>query len=387
MTFGNPFDYSTVSPGEERMRLWHMEKKPDIALKLNDIKRDKNAELGRQVREICRQRPNDYQAVVNLCREAEEAEATLEKLLQEGIDAEAERVKTAFVNIVLNHPGESDPTEELRHRIRGSPDSAASSLSYCSPVLMETLFWEGMDQLPNAHRKRMELDFPHRVEALLDFHCIAFHADIEVLKELYNEDIVENKDKRKEVLKRHGEKMEHLMATSAEKMRKDWADAKERLRSMSPQISLASSNGLTGVNDSVSPRPTNDGKGGMRRHAHMTDPPTILKATERKPKTAHSPPLRGILKTAPAASGLGNIPAGSFAGVESAFLDDTSDEGESFFLKEMIMEAGTIEPEVGATFLGPEIVEATPNHRRYSSTSQTLCWEQHPGLLAMPRHV
>ncbi|KAF7350345.1 hypothetical protein MVEN_01339200 [Mycena venus] len=199
------------NPGQERLRLWTREKKPEIEHEFKEMKRDIDAALGQRVRDILRQTPSDHYGNMNSFQAAEEAEVA--RLLREGVEAEAARMKAVFMHAALNHPGEPDPTEEVRERIKSDPQAENT---YCSPILMETLLWEGQADLSNTHRKRLELDFPDRVEALLDFHCIAFHADVNVLKEFCDEDMNGKKRNRKEFLANHRGKMETLMAKAEE---------------------------------------------------------------------------------------------------------------------------------------------------------------------------
>ncbi|KAF8189779.1 hypothetical protein K438DRAFT_931035 [Mycena galopus ATCC 62051] len=196
------------------------------------MQRDINAKLGQGVRELLGQTPYDHRALMNLYQEAEEEQAELQMLLREGFEAEAAQLKTSFMHAALNHPDElwfQDPTEEVRERIKSDPQTKSSE-SYCSPVLVETLLWEGMEGLPNTHRRKLELDFPDRVEALLDFHCIAFHADVNVLKELYDDDVLSRKADKVEVLARHQAKMNRLMVSFAKDMNERWAEQTERMR-------------------------------------------------------------------------------------------------------------------------------------------------------------
>jgi hypothetical protein len=247
---------------------------------------------------------------------------------------------------------------------------------------METLLWEGTNELPNTHRKKLELDFPARVEALLEFHCIAFHSDVDVLKELYDEDVLGNKEKKREILGRHRAKMEALMASFAGDMTKQWDEEKERLRLKATQNSAAKSP-VWGANDwMINQLPVPDSRvDGGRRRAHMTDPPTIFGAAAERPKTAQSLPLRGILKkTSAPASGVPNRPP-SFnktVAVESLTFDDDDEEYEaeipcSFFLGEII-DGGKIgeESKPNRQYLEPEIVVDSPNHRQpYASSSRS----------------
>jgi len=103
-TFESALYYA--NPGQERQRLWCKEQKPEIELKFKDMKRDINADLGQKVREILRQTPNDHRAIMDACQRVEEAEDNLARLLNEGVEAEAARLKTAFMHSALNHPGE-----------------------------------------------------------------------------------------------------------------------------------------------------------------------------------------------------------------------------------------------------------------------------------------
>jgi len=83
--------------GEERLRLWYMEKQPEIALKFAEMRRDNNAALGQRIRDALRRRPDDHQTVLALCRRAEEEEFALANLLNEGVEAEAARLQTAYM--------------------------------------------------------------------------------------------------------------------------------------------------------------------------------------------------------------------------------------------------------------------------------------------------
>jgi len=267
----------------------------------------------------------------------------------------------------------------VRERIKGTPDTATAP--YCSPVLVETLFWEGLDHLPNAHRKTMELDFPDRVDALLDFHCIAFHADINVLKELYDEDVLGNRGKKKEILDRHRTKMEAVMATFAADMKSRWEEETERLRSRSARSSGADcqtpSDWMIGVSP---PTGSRGGAGGVpvTKRAHMADPPTILGSAERQPKKANTLPLRGILKNRSASSSMaandGSASSSRYSEpeFESPIVETGADEDDflgSFVLGELI--SGTEEDlDIGEPYLGPEIVLASQSYPRYTQTAE-----------------
>ncbi|KAJ6590712.1 hypothetical protein DFH09DRAFT_1140102 [Mycena vulgaris] len=370
----DPFELAAyhTNPGEERLRLWKIEKRTEIELKVKEMRRDRNAQLGQKIRDVLRQRPDDHHAVVKLCRVAEEEEAALESILNEGVQAEAERLSELYMHAALSHQGEPNPSEQIRERLSGIPDSTPP---YCSPVLMETLLWEGIEYMPNTHRRKLELDFPARVEALLDFHCIAFHADVSVLKELYDEDVLDNKEKRREILNRHRTKMEGVMAEFAEDMKQSWAGERDRMRSKpvhSPPSGFPLSQGDIDWMMSASV-PT-------KRRAHMTDPPTILPAAEQNPKAALALPTRGILKKVPAGSSdvRSTNPAwfnwDSETAVESTTFDEEGEYPGSFFRDDLIV--GNDEPEyleTGTRYLGPEIVVASSSHRdrQYTSASQS----------------
>ncbi|KAJ7752466.1 hypothetical protein DFH07DRAFT_522045 [Mycena maculata] len=342
---------------EERLRLWYMEKKPEFDLKLSDMKRDCNAALGQRIRDVLRQRPDDHQAVRALCRMAEAEEVALEQALKEGVEVEAQNLRAALLTSALDHLGEPDPTTEVRERIK---DNIATT-AYCSPVLAETLFWEGMHHLPNTHRKRMELDFPDRVDALLDFHCIAFHADVNVLKELYDEDLLEDVGKKTEILARHRAKMEAVMVMFAEDMKSRWAEETERLRSKRASAEWQ------GANDWIlgaSP----PAKSGMRKRAHIMDPPNILGSAERGAKRAQTLPLRGILKNKSV-----NAP------VAPEGLEEEEFPG-SFFLNEIIDGEDMKEPEHHAPYPRDEIVLASHSRPQFPSASQSHYEIFHPSI-------
>ncbi|KAJ7028004.1 hypothetical protein C8F04DRAFT_1120728 [Mycena alexandri] len=340
------------NPGEERLRLWRMEQEPQITLKFKEMQRDINARFGRKIRESLSQAPHDHQTVLQLWQEAEEEETQAGTLLHEGVEAQAAIVKADYLHAALSHPGEADPEAEIRQRIM---DSSAPGNTYCSPVLMNTLFWAGMNELPNTHRKRLELDFPERVDALLDFHCIAFHADIDVMKELYDDGVPS--EKRKEVLAAHQVKMQLQMVDLAEKMHISWVEEKDRQRQRSAQSPAASSTWV-GTGDWIaSPPAPSDG---VRRRAHINDPPTILGAAEqKKSSTASSQPLHGILKKmSTATSGLGDM--------ASTFEDDTGLAGS--FAGPYLLDEATANRELGEYQMS-DVVEEPPIHRRWASTS------------------
>ncbi|KAJ7487841.1 hypothetical protein FB451DRAFT_1225653 [Mycena latifolia] len=393
------FPAYNASPGEERLRLWNIEKKPEIERRFKEMQREINAGLGQKIRNIVSRTPYDHNAVITLCKEAEEAEADIKRALNEGVEAEAKRLLEEYTLAALSHPGEpvsvlesvatfadspflrriQDPSHIIRARLKSSPESQATS-PYCSPVLMETLLHEGTEHMPNTHRKRLELDFPARVEALLDFHCIAFHADIDVLKELYNEDILDNKEKRKDILDKHRSKMEELMATFAGEMHRSWAEEKERQRMRSahgPNVLIQGTRGDWADDASF---PTNSSAAGVRKRAHMADPPTNNGAAARKPKTAPAPPIRGILKKPTAgASGVRNMDSVPFsrnkeARIETPTFDEGFDsEGEapgSFFLQDLIVR-NDVPQEFQNKYQGDEIVEVTPKRRQWTSASQS----------------
>ncbi|KAJ7096642.1 hypothetical protein B0H15DRAFT_825873 [Mycena belliarum] len=349
------FEYArhNANPGKERLRLWNIEKKPEIEGRLKEMKRDSNALLGEKIKQALLHRPDDLYTVLKLCREAEEADADLESLVNESEEAEAERLLEVYRHAALTHPGEPDPSAIIRDRLKGSPDAGSS---YCSPVLMDTLLREGSNRMPNTHRKRLELDFPTRVEALLDFHCIAFHADINVMKELYDEDV--DKDKRQDILDKHRSKMEELMVRFSKEIGDSWAEEKERLRLRSAQ---AESVDLPRARDSydwsgLAPPPIdNSNAGGARKRVHMEDPPTVLGAPARRAKIAQPALLRGILKKPSV-----GVPDLGFD------EDDDDDPAISFFQEHLIRvipeESAPLETE--NTYTGPEIVAALPAQPR-----------------------
>ncbi|KAF7350357.1 hypothetical protein MVEN_01340400 [Mycena venus] len=365
------------NPGQERLRLWTKEKKPEIEQKFKEMKRDINAELGQRVRDILRRTPYDHYAIMNACQAAQEEEAEVARLLSEGVEAETVRMKTVFMHAALNHPGESDPTEEVRERIKSDPQAENA---YCSPILVETLLWEGQADLPNTHRRRLELDFPDRVEALLEFHCIAFHADVNILKELYDDDM-NGKENRKEVLANHRAKMEALMASYAEEMSEGWAKEKERLHSAAAaQSPLAQPPARWETNDWMTSQPSppnNAAAAGAQRRAHMTNPPTILgAAAEQRRKTAQSMPLRGILKNASAGASAGGVPSrgatsNQTVAVESLTFDEGDDDDAdfpgSFFRGQMIVG----DTNTNRQYLEPDIAVNSPGHQQYASTSRS----------------
>ncbi|KAJ7336188.1 hypothetical protein DFH08DRAFT_965085 [Mycena albidolilacea] len=364
--------YANLNPGEERLRLWRKEKEPEIQLKFKDIQRDINAELGQRVRELLRRRPYDYNhAIMSLYQAAEEKEKELESFLKEGLKAEEARLKEAFIFAAFNHPHEPDPTKEVRERIEKDPGTESP---YCSPVLVETLLWEGMDGLPNTHRKRLELDFPARVEALLEFHCVAFHADISVLKELYDEDVLGTKEKKQEALARHRAKMEALMVTMAEEMKERWIQQTEYLHMRAAQSPPDESPARWETHDwllSQSSPPSNPIPS-ARRHARIADSPTIFGGTPgQRSNAAHSLPLRGILRNASAPAGA--VPSHDTVPVDSlrSDEDDMGDVPSSFFLGEMISGGDANEERSlnGRGQYADEIVVDSSRYRQYPSTS------------------
>ncbi|KAF7349346.1 hypothetical protein MSAN_01724200 [Mycena sanguinolenta] len=371
-TFESALYYA--NPGEERLRLWRKEKTPEIELKFKDMQRDINADLGARVREILHRPTYDHSVVLNLCKSAEEEEKELSRLLHEGVEAEAARLKTSFMHAALNHPDASirDPTQEVRDRISGDPQAENR---YCSPVLVETLLWEGMDELPNTHRQRLELDFPDRVEALLDFHCIAFHADVNVLKEFYDEDVLRKKENKHAVLARHQAKMHALMVTFAREMNERWAEQKGRLQMKAaqgpptePPVQREANDGMIGIIGRLPP-PQNPVACGRRR-AHITDdPPTILEAVNQS-KPAQALPPRGILKNASSGarasvaknSGTGPFNESRTVAIESLTFDDgdesDTDFPDSFFLDKIITgESAEEELKGSGQYLRPEVAD------------------------------
>ncbi|KAJ7637258.1 hypothetical protein DFH06DRAFT_653011 [Mycena polygramma] len=352
-TYESDFQYASQSAAERR-RLWDMEKKPELDRKFEDLKRDNNADLGQRVRNILRETPHDHLAVLRLCAEAEDTENRLASMLYEGVEAEGQRLTSDFVQIVLNHPGERDPNDQIREGIAREPTEAP----YCSPVLMESLFWEGTEELPNTHRKRVELDFPARVEALLDFHCVAFHADVDVMKKLYDEDLLSDKTKTQEVLSYHRTQMETLMDTFAGEMKKCWTEENQRIRSRASQSPLSQSPA------GHFPPSNSEAGGGRRRSVHMADSPTVLEPAGQRPRPAHSIPLRGILKK-PVRGVPNQSPVSPFqetVAVDSLTFEDEIDEAGPFFLDEMIVEEAVRDLEPKTRHLGPEIT-ATGNSR------------------------
>ncbi|KAJ6608299.1 hypothetical protein B0H10DRAFT_2068353 [Mycena sp. CBHHK59/15] len=283
---------------ERRLRPWYMEKKLELGIQFDNMKREINARLGQELREALRQNPNDHQAVVKLCRAADTEEVKLGRALREGLQEEANRRQEELLSFALIHPNQSASLalEEILARISRDPQAASP---YCSPVLLETLFHEGSDHLPNAHRKWMELDFPQRIESLLDFHCIAFHTDVDVLKKIYNDEIISDKEKRKEVLRKHKAEMEKKMRGFSKEMKQSWTEEKERLRlqreqSLGPRFSEWQGDWMDRA--AVSRR-MNDGVDGTSNLAHLGEShhKSVPTARMRASKKATQVP-RSILK-------------------------------------------------------------------------------------------
>jgi len=241
---------------------------------------------------------------------------------------------------------------------------------------MDALFWEGLDKLPNTHPKRMELDFPPRVEALLEFHCIAFHADIGVLKQMYDDDVFGDKDKRREILHTHQHNMEMLMATFAKDMNRSWEDTMKRLRS-SP-VADSSESGATGwILEKAPPQPPKESVEVARKRARLAD--TILGPAEPKGNTG---PLRGILKNASAGpSGVQPTVTSSFSRYtderesKSPTLDDSDFFPGSFF-RDQLLDPDDLPARAGSTRPQPQSAAAAAAAAagyvpsRYASTSQ-----------------
>ncbi|KAJ7151232.1 hypothetical protein C8R46DRAFT_1123633 [Mycena filopes] len=360
------------NPAEERLRLWRMEKEPEIMRIYKEMKHNHNAELGKKIRAATLSQAYGWQeTVLSLCQEAEQKELELQTDIHQDVEEAARRVKTDYEDTRLRHPGEGDPAAEIRERIM---DSTSPERVYCSPVLFESIFWEGMNELPNTHRKRLELDFFPRVNALLDFHCIAFHADVDVLKGMYDDDLP--KEKRRQMLDEHQLKMKALMKDSAEKMEARWAEQKERLRqeqAAGPPDDAASHHNSSSddqppVENTASASPTTTQSGwkatrvsandGVRRRAHIDDPPTILGATDRKANGTHpSQPARGILKKP--AAGPSSIP----------FVDEIPGRFNLPYVSDEDALMRELELELDERHMS-ELVEETPSiQRRWVTTS------------------
>jgi hypothetical protein len=103
-TFESALYYA--NPGQERLRLWQKENKHEIELEFKDMQRDIDAELGQSIRKII-QAPHEHQAIVRLCQAADKKVAELAMVLNEGVEAEADRLRTTFMHAALTHPGES----------------------------------------------------------------------------------------------------------------------------------------------------------------------------------------------------------------------------------------------------------------------------------------
>ncbi|KAK7019115.1 hypothetical protein R3P38DRAFT_1290586 [Favolaschia claudopus] len=353
-----------ANPGEERSRLWRKEKQHEIELKSRELTRDINADLGQRVRDILLHTPYDFGAVARLCQEAEKQEAEIAGMLSEGIEAETARLRTGFMNAALDHPGEPDPTEEIRARIKRDPHLQTQPEVYCSPVLMQTLLFEGMDALPNTHRKRIELDFPDRVEGLLDFHCIAFHADVNVMKKLYDEDTCRSKAETQKVLAQHRTEMERLMVNLSREMHQRWVEQKQRLRMSNVQGSPPLQRGINTLPPSSPIASLASGRQNIQRTS-----------TFQKPTTTEFPPLHGIPKqpgghrTDAAASSHVAAASNTRVAVESLTFDEESDVDlpNSFVLDElrgMEVAEGEVLPS-NRQYWEPEIVVAPRSQQRY----------------------
>ncbi|KAK7046576.1 hypothetical protein R3P38DRAFT_2874559 [Favolaschia claudopus] len=319
----------------ERSRLWRKEKQHEIELQFKEVTRDINADLGRRVRDILLQTTYDFGAVARLCQEAEKQEAEIAGMLSEGIEAETARLRTGFMNAALDHP-----------------DTARSILQ---PVLMQTLLFEGMDALPNTHRKRIELDFPDRVEGLLDFHCIAFHADVNVMKKLYDEDTYRSKAETQKVLAQHRTEMETLMVNLSGKCISVGSSKKQRLRMSRVQGSPPLQQGAVTLPSSSPTHPLAPGRQNIPR--------TV---TFQKPTAAEFPPLRGISQAAGCIQP-SRAASNTRVAVESLTFDEESDVDlpDSFVLDELRGEGEVLPSISNRQHREPEIVVAPRNPRVY----------------------
>ncbi|KAJ7274917.1 hypothetical protein C8J57DRAFT_1313080 [Mycena rebaudengoi] len=213
-----------------RMDQWYKEKQPEVNRQFEEIERDLLAKLGQKVIDSLHQRPNDLQAIVRLVGGTNNSISDYKKLLEEGLRLEALDFETELLTVRLRHPDEPDPGQIVLERLQAVPNPPEFHTEYCSPLLMETLLWEGSKCLPDAHRTKIEYDFPARVEALLDFHAIAFHADVNVMKELYDDDGIRDKETKKEILGNHKAKMEGLMKAFAKEISVSWANLEQERR-------------------------------------------------------------------------------------------------------------------------------------------------------------
>ncbi|KAF7300551.1 hypothetical protein HMN09_00940000 [Mycena chlorophos] len=216
----------------ERIRLWRIEKEPEVTKQYELMKRENDARLGQRVREVMARTPGKganatqrgalYKEQLGeirvLCDAAAGEEEALSNILHEGVEAEAANLKRAYLKATMEHPEETDPTTHVRDQLAQHPTRGRQA--YCSPVLCSALLFENLDSLSSALgpalRDTIERDFPARVDALLEYHHVAFHADVAVMSQLYRDPA--DRVRRRELLAAHQEKMESLMVLFARRM-------------------------------------------------------------------------------------------------------------------------------------------------------------------------
>ncbi|KAF7289846.1 hypothetical protein MIND_01359000 [Mycena indigotica] len=203
---------------QERLRLWRTEKGPDVTTQYQDMQLQNDARLGRFVRGILLRKPTDGEQprdfrakqlheIKKACQDAEREDDKLKNVLHEGVEVGAARIKDLYVSVALEHPDELDPINHVNEQLR----KPIGPVAYCSPVLRTLLFAENFDKVPASKiSQAIELDLPDRVDSLLEFHHIAFHADVAVMAQLYDPILATDKLKRRELLKLHQAKMEKL---------------------------------------------------------------------------------------------------------------------------------------------------------------------------------
>ncbi|KAJ7604240.1 hypothetical protein FB45DRAFT_62312 [Roridomyces roridus] len=331
---------------DERMRLWRKEHQLKLASDLADMRLKHDAELGCKIRELVNHSPRDWQTgVLVLVNAAQQETLTDEMKLNDAFGLKEEAFRLTLLKAAAGQTvavGEMDPATEVRERIK-SDDSSGES--YCSPLLVKSLFWEGLDDIPNEHRKVIELQFPERVETLLDFHRVAFHADVAVFKELLDEDLRHDHAKRQQVLSAHKARMEALMKMYAEDFKNRWKKEKERWRTHSRSTSAESAQSGIGGQTGI-----------PRKQTRIADTPVILESAAERKLTA---PLRGILKNKSAPEIKQKSPDYTTWTTYRDSDSDSDDLPAPFFLDQLDFLEADVEPVDLEPFNGPEIVVAS----------------------------
>ncbi|KAF7324009.1 hypothetical protein MKEN_00622900 [Mycena kentingensis (nom. inval.)] len=224
-----PGDATTPGGIDERLRLWRIQKGPEVHNTYTQMKQEQDAKRWQRVCAIMARalpaaadehrlaRAQQLHDIKKVIRGAEKEDRALEDTLHEGVEAQAAHLKSMYAIAGLEHPGEQDPTAHVREQI-AKPEGQPT---YCSPVLHTALFLEN-----NVDPAAVEADLPARTEALLDFHCVAFHADVGVMMQLLGQrqeaGTRTSRAEAQEVLKQHRDSMERLSVEYTDRVMTEW---------------------------------------------------------------------------------------------------------------------------------------------------------------------